>query len=272
MLLFRCFSPAAAVDASDEQREFDRSLGMTHIAKLNNINHSHSAPTFAPPQLSQSSSLFPASKLDSSTWESSEPDTLLSASTKRLRRVQSQVALERSLTQTSTAEQQARFFANCYLEAVAAGDGKWASAAISKQFSEQIVLVAPDGQKFEGKVSVVARLNRGVDQLTRMSAATDKSSIQTKFDLQPLIEEGGGGLVTTAASSSKASFIKRISSRLIRKQSPLPLPPVPILVNEIKFRANYEWRSEGSARSFRIKDVITVSNGLITFVQRSMNI
>ena len=289
MLFLGCFSPAVESSAEFDSQSIDRIETPPAKAQTNdnvklNLPHSLSSPpAFAPPRAqSQSSSHFPAStnnktasQLDSSTWESEEPDTLLSASIKRLRRVKSQIAQEKNLTLASSAEQLALFFSNSYLEAVGRGDGKWASSALglSKQFSEQICFVAPDGQRFEGKSSVIGRLNKGVDQLGKMTGKMDKSSICHQFDLQPLVEPLVGRLASSS-SGKASSFIGRILSRLKREKPapPAPAPAPSLSVTELKFKACYEWTSEGSARALRIKDVITIRNGLIVSVVRSMSI
>jgi hypothetical protein len=281
MHMFRCLTPA--VDSST-QHKFDRIEEASLPAiETKTLKHSNSSLPFAP--RSQSSS-FPSNNSHSqlsSTWESSEPDTLLSASNKRMRRFKSQIAFSlkaERMSSASSAEQLARYFANSYLEAVAGADVKWASSVISKQFSDRIVLVAPDGGRFEGKSSVISRLNRGVDQMAKMTAGSkvDTNTIQTRFYLKPMIEESDSGAAAETATSKAPSLIARIVLRIVsrlmkKKKVAPPAATGPALqLKELKFKASYEWKQEGSKRSLRITDIITIDDGLIVSVVREMSI
>ena len=283
--MFSCLSPAAGEDSSFDRESLSHDLDASNMKNNKpGLPHSNSVPQQRSQMKNDSQSSFPVSHSRThhssslNSWETE--DSLLAASTLRLRRVKSQVALERSQTKHLTAEQLARQFSQSYLDAVVNGDGTWASS-VTKMLNEKVVFVAPDARKFEGKSSVVARLNNGVDQLSKLTAKTDKTSISCKFDLQPIMKE----VVMNSNLSPQShhrSFLRGIMSMLRGKSSSSaagPHPPSPPsqpasapLVVEFKFQASYEWRMEGSFRSLKIKDCITISSGgEIVLIKRSMS-
>jgi hypothetical protein len=153
-------------------------------------------------------------------------------------------------------------FAEAFLQALAAGDTKWASSsAVGGLINETAKMVGLDKQLYVGKAAIIRRLNGGMEQLVKMGQATAADSSSSS-------SSGGsnaGPAAAAGSSSSSSSSVAALAQKLPKPQLSVSCPDPKGKPSRVEAVYTFKW----GIRKFTMRDEMIVRDGEILRLRRT---